>query len=330
MSEEFADDIFIPDDTHITKWLVKDLIPLGDVALLIAKPGVGKSFIVEDLAVSVAYNKPFLGMETKYGNVLIIDEDTPTDTLNRRLSMFMKGCKDIKERSHHIYLHSMQGNTTKDILDIVSYHDDLKLIIIDCLVSITGKDVDLDKTLHATNVGKFMQAIKQKNRTVIITHHITSKNKLSAQEILSTPHPQSLAMNNARLISTCDTLYVVASETQSGKLESMIIRPVSRRTTIPTKPFSVVLNETKEAMSFDFSTNVNLNGRLSKDEERALKFFQFVGSELTVKEVIIAGAEFFSANTARDVLKSLEDKDYLETKMKRVGKGGNIVYKRLK
>ena len=333
---EFSADIFTPDTNHNNvKWLVKDLIPLGQVALAIAKPSAGKSFIVESLAVSVAHNRPFLGFDTKHGNVLIIDEDTPTDTINRRLTKFVNACEnekdeeDKKEPNHTIFLKSMEGNTIKDIPKIIDCYPNLKLVVIDCLVSVTGGDIDLDKTLHATSVGNFMQSIKRKDRTVIITHHITSKSLLSAEEIINSPSPQGLAMNYTRIISSCDTLYVFASPEGNGKLESIVIRPVSRRTTIGVKTFTALLNEDKDAMSFEYSGIVNLKAKLTKEETVAINFFEYIGAELTVKEVIIKGAEYFSPEIARKTLKILEDKEYLEM-IRRKGKGGNIVYKRIK
>lgn len=336
MSEEFSDDIFCPNDNynHI-KWLVKDLIPLGHVALAIAKPSAGKSFIVESLAVSVAYNRPFLGFNTKFGNVLIIDEDTPTDTIKRRLSKFANYCENEKDEddkkisNHKIFLKSMEGNTIKDIPKIIDCYPNIRLVIIDCLVSVTGGDIDLDKTLHATAVGNFMQNIKRKDRTILITHHITSKSCLSAEEIINSPSPQSLAMNNTRIISSCDSLYVLASPEGNGKLESIVIRPVSRRATIGIKTFTALLSEDNDNMHFEYSGIVNLKAKLTKDETVAINFFEGIGDELTVKEVIIKGAEYFSPDIARKTLKTLEEKEYLEMTRRR-GKGGNIVYKRLK
>lgn len=333
---EFADDIFNPNTNYNhVKWLVKDLIPLGHTALAIAKPSAGKSFVVESLAVSVAHNMPFLGFETKHGNVLIIDEDTPTDTINRRLSKFVKYYEDQKDeddkkkKNHTIFLKSMEGNTIKDIPKIIDCYPDIRLVIIDCLVSVTGGDLDLDKTLHATAVGNFMQSIKRKDRTIIITHHITTKSNLSAEEIINSPNPQSLSMNNTRIISSCDSLYVLASPEGNSKLESIVIRPVSRRATISIKTFTALLHESDDTMHFEYSGIVNLKAKLTKEETVAINFFETIGEELTVKEVIVKGAEYFSPEIARKTLKTLEEKEYLEM-TRRKGKGGNIVYRRIK
>jgi hypothetical protein len=55
-----------------TDWLVDRMLAVGDLSLLVAKPGVGKSTFAAQLAVAVAYGKPFLGRAVRQGVVVIL------------------------------------------------------------------------------------------------------------------------------------------------------------------------------------------------------------------------------------------------------------------
>jgi hypothetical protein len=53
-------------------WLVKKVLERGGLSMLIGEPGVGKSFLVIDLAVSIALGQPWLDFLTKQGAVFVI------------------------------------------------------------------------------------------------------------------------------------------------------------------------------------------------------------------------------------------------------------------
>ena len=73
----------------MSKCLVNGLIPEGHTVLLLGQPHSGKSWFSEQLAVCIAGGRLFLGDEgftVQNGSVILIDEDTPTDTLEERLT----------------------------------------------------------------------------------------------------------------------------------------------------------------------------------------------------------------------------------------------------
>jgi len=321
-----TDNVFTPNlKQEPTKWLVEGLMPLGDVGIVASQPGVGKSFLLEDLAVSVAYSKKFLGFDTRRGNVLIIDEDTPKDTLDRRLSKFSNSCP--LENRHTIYCHSKEGHSLKTIPKLIDSYSELKLIIIDCLVSVTG-EIDIDKTAHAAGIGNFMQDIKRQDRTVLISHHVSTHSDLSIEQAMTCFNPQGLVMNNTRIVSSCDSLYLLASPDKDGILSTLFVRPVARRTTLTTGIFTTTLFEDSDTMHLDYGKAIDVKAELGKDENRALSLFEEIGNRLTVREALGKSAQYFSDYTLREHLHSLEDKGYLEV-AKREAKG-KLVYERIK
>ena len=53
-------------------WLIKNVLEVGGLAMLVGESGVGKSFVVIDIAVSVALGEPWLDLPTAQGPVFVI------------------------------------------------------------------------------------------------------------------------------------------------------------------------------------------------------------------------------------------------------------------
>ncbi len=95
-----------------TKWLVKGLIPMGHIVLVSSKPGHGKSFLCENIAIDVASeDSDFMGLPTRHGKVVLIDEDTPKDNLITRLAAFERASGNPL---HDIDYYSKEGLRFKD------------------------------------------------------------------------------------------------------------------------------------------------------------------------------------------------------------------------
>lgn len=72
-------------------WTVEGLISAGSVNVFFGEAGCGKTWALLDLAVCVADGAPWLGMATKQGTVLIIDEESGQRRLSRRMGEVMRG-----------------------------------------------------------------------------------------------------------------------------------------------------------------------------------------------------------------------------------------------
>ncbi len=53
-------------------WLIKNVLEIGGLAMLVGESGVGKSFVVIDMAVSIALGEPWLDLPTAQGPVFVI------------------------------------------------------------------------------------------------------------------------------------------------------------------------------------------------------------------------------------------------------------------
>ena len=60
------------EDMPLPEWLVTDLLIENTFAVLVGEPGVGKSFLALDWAMSICHAKDWQGKGTKYGPVAYI------------------------------------------------------------------------------------------------------------------------------------------------------------------------------------------------------------------------------------------------------------------
>jgi len=90
-------------------WFVKDWYPMGHRMMDTGVEGNGKTTFGCQLSVCTAAGKPFLGQEVQQGRVIIIDEETPEETLINHISRFALyfGYRDWRELPIEIY--SMKG-----------------------------------------------------------------------------------------------------------------------------------------------------------------------------------------------------------------------------
>jgi hypothetical protein len=66
---------------RVGNWLVDRMLAVGDMSVLVAKPGIGKSTFAAQLAVCVAYGRPFLSREVKQGAVIYMAFEGVRSTL---------------------------------------------------------------------------------------------------------------------------------------------------------------------------------------------------------------------------------------------------------
>jgi len=66
------------------EWLVERLIPKESITLVFGKGGIGKTWLLLDIARSIGSGMPFLGYNTKKTPVIFIDFENPLAVLNTR------------------------------------------------------------------------------------------------------------------------------------------------------------------------------------------------------------------------------------------------------
>lgn len=125
-------------------WLVEGLAPLPSVISLVGAPGTGKSYTGLDLSVCAALGEDWLDFKTQKVKVLLIDEESGTKRLKRRLARVIRG---------HFAENGLQrGDITCASLSLLNLNDakeaillqakieevGAKLVVIDALIDVSG------------------------------------------------------------------------------------------------------------------------------------------------------------------------------------------------
>lgn len=159
------------------KWLIDDLLPVGGVVMLSAKPKMGKSFFAIQLALSVASGGEFLGFNVPEKNeVLYIDLETSQRSMKTRISMV------TADAPKGLYLMTPKevfefGNVGSGFESQVNYflesHKGVKLVIVDTYGIIKGHrkqnqgvyDFDYGEISHLNSWAR------KKGFTLVLIHH---------------------------------------------------------------------------------------------------------------------------------------------------------------
>ncbi len=89
-------------------WVVDKLIPHEGITILGGDAGVGKSWVVHHLAITIAAGLPFLGQfPTTYCRVTIFDAESGISLIKRRVKKLWKGMSD-----HHAMPHPLDVDVT--------------------------------------------------------------------------------------------------------------------------------------------------------------------------------------------------------------------------
>jgi hypothetical protein len=305
----FTTDIKIPK----TEWLVDNLVPLGHLGFVIAQAGIGKSYFTEQLAACIVYGKPFLGLKVKSGNVLLIDEDTPEKVLMRRLNKFISYYKG-DNRIGEFRVKSMTGLKLSEqgkLLSTLVENDDVVLVVIDSFNAICG-DLDPNMTRNMSRIQTLKQYCLNEQLTILINHHISEKTEHTALDLM-TCDPHTLAMGSSVINQQADTYYILGSPTAGkNKLESLYVRPVSKREMIPLNPFKINYIEQDGHSYFDKLTMIDIKRDSLDEVESDIMIIYREGQNKpegrTVNEIykILDGKH--GIITVRDALKALEIK----------------------
>jgi len=233
------------------EWVLKGTIPLGHLVLVTAQAGIGKSFWLEALAVSVVHGRSFMGKNTIAGDVLLIDQDTASDDLNKRLNRFALAIEG--KPKHKLHVLSMQGLSLKDdtLTRAINRFPDVVLVIIDSLHSLCV-GLDTNTTKDMSKLASLKSRCCDSGKTVAFSHHISEKNTDTVDDMMF-GEVRKLSMGNSVVNQQADSYYIMASSVNKGQLDKLYIRPVSKRALLPQQPFKASLvNGTGSSLSFEY------------------------------------------------------------------------------
>lgn len=150
------------------QWIMDAMIAFGSFLCLIAKPKVGKSTLIYELAVKIALGLPFLGRATRQCGVLVLAVEEPKNDICRR----MRAHDGESLENFHMWIGSLTPDEAM-IAKIKRTVEQLKigLIIIDTLNSFWSVEDENNAAQVTRAVKPLLSLARDTNAAVMVVHH---------------------------------------------------------------------------------------------------------------------------------------------------------------
>ncbi|MGI9459277.1 MAG: AAA family ATPase, partial [Pirellulales bacterium] len=231
-SYEELDDLCGPERRE---YLIEGLLRRGEVMNLIAAPKVGKSWLVYNMALSVACGKKFLGYRaSKPLNVLIVDNELHKEELNWRVKQVGRALGAKPEgRLNFSFLRG--SNVDIDALDRKLDEcggNKYDIIFLDAFYRILPKGMSENDNAAMTNIYNKLDALASKNEASIVNIHHSSKGNQGDKGVTD------VGAGAGSISRAADTHMVIREHSEDGLF---VIDAVTRSGMGP-KPITAKLN----------------------------------------------------------------------------------------
>ena len=159
------------------RYVVEGAIPMG-MGVLVAKPKLGKSWMVLDLCLSVAQGLPFLGYATRPHGALYLALEDGKSRMQTRLQKLTAG-RALPGNVHIMFRAPRLGEGLLETLaPFLDAHPDVHLVCIDTLSKIKPKSKPFENAYDAdyAYMGQLKQFADGRGICVLLVHH-TRKSK---------------------------------------------------------------------------------------------------------------------------------------------------------
>lgn len=164
--------------------IIDGLLREGETMNVIASPKTGKSWLVTDLALSIATGQPWLGtFPTRRGNVLLLDNELHAETSADRIPRVAEARNvRISDTRDTLFIDNLRGRLL-DFERLRSYFDRLaigffKVIVMDAFYRFLPKDTDENSNGNLTDIYNLIdQYADQLGCSFVLVHHASKGNQ---------------------------------------------------------------------------------------------------------------------------------------------------------
>lgn len=197
-----------------TPFLVEDIIP-GGVNILAGDEKSGKSWMMLQLAISIATDRDFLDHHVDQGKVLYLSLE---DTYARIQKRAFKLTDEIGYG--RILMGIQSGTLDSDLMeqlnDTVTNSPGIKLIIIDTLQLIRGSGKDLSYANDYSDVAKLKDFAREHELSVFLVHHLRKQG--DAHNIFN-------RLNGTKGINgAVDTMFILDKESEYSNRATLYVK----------------------------------------------------------------------------------------------------------
>ncbi|MCA9137395.1 MAG: AAA family ATPase [Planctomycetales bacterium] len=164
--------------------IIDGLLREGETMNVIAPPKAGKSWLVTDLALSIATGQPWLGaFPTRQGNVLLLDNELHAETSADRIPR-VADARDVRisDTRDSLFIDNLRGRLL-DFERLRSYFDQLavgffKVVVMDAFYRFLPKDTDENSNGNLTDIYNLIdQYANQLGCSFVLVHHASKGNQ---------------------------------------------------------------------------------------------------------------------------------------------------------
>ena len=153
------------------EWILEGWVAKGDVAMLVGKAGLGKSWFTMGLANAMLHGGAFLDLAVSGSRILYVDEENPLDVIHSRMKRL--GLDPYKTGTNLRYLwnqHIRLDNRPEILLDeALDFKPDL--VVVDSLTRVHGKEEkDAGAMAELMNYG-IKPLARDAGAAVVVIHH---------------------------------------------------------------------------------------------------------------------------------------------------------------
>lgn len=196
------------------EWIIPGL-RAGQVALVTAPGGTGKSYLLLEIAMSVASGTTLLpGLEAKTaGKVCLLNFEDDSFDIQQRGNAILRHFTNLNPSEENLYVASMSGQTLSlldsrgeisgdDVLWLKEQCRDMRLVVLDPLSHLHTADEN-----SASQMSKLVQVLKgigQETGTgIIIAHHTSKASALNGQaDLQQSARGSSALVDASRVVMT--------------------------------------------------------------------------------------------------------------------------------
>ena len=159
------------------RYVVEGLLPMG-MGVLVAKPKLGKSWMVLDLCLAVAQGEPFLSFPTRQHGTLYLALEDGKSRMQTRLRRLLEGGPAPANMHVMFQAERLGEGLLENLGDYLDDHPDIHLVCIDTLSKIKPKAKPFENAYDADYdyMGKLKAFADSRGICVLLVHH-TRKSK---------------------------------------------------------------------------------------------------------------------------------------------------------
>jgi len=281
------------------EFLVENLIPSSAITILAGNPGSGKSWLLLEIAKSVASNELLFGkFNTKEVKVLYIDEESPLSEIQRRWRMLRPPPVTLVD---FMPLQGFKIDNPEQRKALLSFTDwrNYKLIIFDSLRDIHSKNEnDSQQTQELIDC---FREFTRKGITVLISHHNRKESFFNPRE------PSQILRGSTAILAGIDSLLSVENPKFTKQVIELVISQPKLRQGKPTSPFKVNLIEEEKKMKFKYTGEIEEETtKVERTKEAIIKLLK--EGEKYQKEIVESLIPlYFSERTINRAIKELKE-----------------------